>query len=121
MKTTNILPIVIKQEAEIITNDSQYTSSEYQVQEMQSHNDAHPQNQSQPAPLISQAVKFHLKYTNVKLTRQATKKNVVIAGPPRVQFCPFDDVVDELGKFVHLARVCGYKYRTGFRFHVDIN
>lgn len=48
---------------------------------------------------------FEIKYTNVMLTRQATKKNVVIAGPPRVQFCPFDDVVDELGRFVHLARV----------------
>lgn len=48
---------------------------------------------------------FELKYTNVSLTRQATKKNVVIAGPPRVQFCPFDDVVPELGRFVHLARV----------------
>lgn len=121
MKTTNILPIVIKQEAETINSDSQYTSSEYQVQETQSHNDAHPENHSQLAPLTLQPVKLHLKYTNVKLTRQATKKNVVIAGPPRVQFCPFDDVVGELGKFVHLARVCGYKYRTGSRFHVDIN
>jgi len=47
---------------------------------------------------------LELKYSNVMLTRQATKKNVVIAGPPRVQFCPFDDVVSELGRFVHLAR-----------------
>jgi len=66
MRTTNILPIVVKTQA--------------------------------------QTVEYELRYTNVNMTRQATKKNVVIAGPPRVQFCPFDDVIDELGKFVHLAR-----------------
>lgn len=49
--------------------------------------------------------KYLLKYSNIELTRLATKKNVVIPGPPRVQFCPFDDVVSELGRFVHLARV----------------
>ncbi|KZP21287.1 hypothetical protein FIBSPDRAFT_508603 [Athelia psychrophila] len=62
-----------------------------------------------PAPSLRTEVqeltgKYLLKYSNIELTRLATKKNVVIPGPPRVQFCPFDDVVSELGRFVHLAR-----------------
>jgi hypothetical protein len=67
--------------------------------------DTTSEGQTQTATTQAPTSEFELKYTNVMLTRQATKKNVVIAGPPRVQFCPFDDVVGELGRFVHLARV----------------
>ena len=82
MKTANILPIVRKG-ADDTALKGQRHNTETQMR----------------------ATEFEIKYTNVMLTRQATKKNVVIAGPPRVQFCPFDDVVGELGRFVHLARV----------------
>lgn len=78
MRTTNILPIA--------TNGG---------------NDSTTQSQAK-------TVEYELKYTNINVTREATKKNVVIAGPPRVQFCPFDDIIEELGRFVHLARVCCY-------------
>lgn len=104
MKTTSILPIVVRTSTGSITggSDSPSTSSEYHALETQ------PQAlevEAPALPLRSQPMEVQLKYTNVKLTRQATKKNVVIAGPPRVQFCPFDDIVGELGRFVHLARV----------------
>ncbi|KIM82736.1 hypothetical protein PILCRDRAFT_820038 [Piloderma croceum F 1598] len=81
MKTANILPIVRK-----VVGDTALEGQRH-ITEAQMH-----------------TTEFEIKYTNVMLTRQATKKNVVIAGPPRVQFCPFDDVVGELGRFVHLAR-----------------
>jgi hypothetical protein len=74
MRTTNILPIATK-----------------------GGNDSTTQAQAK-------TVEYELKYTNINVTREATKKNVVIAGPPRVQFCPFDDIIEELGRFVHLAR-----------------
>lgn len=107
MKTTRILPIVVRTSTGSITSgsDSPSMSSEYHALETQ------PQPpdleiEAPALPLRSQPLEVQLKYTNVKLTRQATKKNVVIAGPPRVQFCPFDDIVGELGRFIHLARVC---------------
>ena len=106
MKTTRILPIVVRTSTGSVTggSDSPLTSSEYQT-----WLETEPQASEVETPassLRSQPMEFKLKYTNVKLTRQATKKNVVISGPPRVQFCPFDDIVGELGRFVHLARVC---------------
>jgi hypothetical protein len=47
-----------------------------------------------------------IKYMNVGVTRQVSRKNVIIAGPPRIQFCPFEEVDAELHKFTNLARVC---------------
>lgn len=88
MNTTNILPILGKRK--VVPEEP--SKAEFQYQYLRT---AAPERTGN----------FELKYTNVMLTRQATKKNVVIAGPPRVQFCPFDDVVHELGRFVHLARV----------------
>jgi len=81
MKTSNVLPVVRKDVNDTTTEEQTHTT------EIQMHTS-----------------ELELKYSNVMLTRQATKKNVVIAGPPRVQFCPFEDVVGELGRFVHLAR-----------------
>jgi hypothetical protein len=75
--------------------------------------DTAPGRQSHYTETQAQTSEFGLRYTNVKLTRQATRKNVVIAGPPRVQFCPFEDIITELGRFVHLARVC---HTTEFSF-----
>ena len=105
MKTTRILPIVVRTSTGSVTggSDSPLTSSEYDAQ----NTELQALEVDAPAlPLRSQPMEFKLKYTNVKLTRQATKKNVVISGPPRVQFCPFDDIVGELARFVHLAKVC---------------
>jgi len=81
MKTCNILPVVRKAVPDTIHKPQSYTTES----------------------CMDTSV-LELKYANVMLTRQATKKNVVIAGPPRVQFCPFEDVLSELGRFVHLAR-----------------
>jgi hypothetical protein len=47
-----------------------------------------------------------IQYLTVGKTRQASRKNVIISGPPRVQFCPFGKVDEELRKFVRLAQVC---------------
>jgi hypothetical protein len=66
-------------------------------------------------------VEYELKYTNINVTREATKKNVVIAGPPRVQFCPFDDIIEELGRFVHLARVRYYIFLPSFDERYDLH
>jgi hypothetical protein len=82
MKTSNVLPVVRTAVTDAIPEAQTHTTETYM-------------ETSEP----------ELKYTNLMLTRQATKKNVVIAGPPRVQFCPFEDVVNELGRFLHLARV----------------
>ena len=82
MKTCNVLPVVRKAVA-----------------------DTTPEAQTHITEAAMPTSEFELKYTNIMLSRQATKKNVIIAGPPRVQFCPFEDVVIELGRFVHLARV----------------
>lgn len=87
MNTTNILPVIGKRK----TSPDVLSNAEFPGQPLR------PETQELTG-------NYELKYTNVSLTRQATKKNVVIAGPPRVQFCPFDDVVPELGRFVHLAR-----------------
>ncbi|KII91840.1 hypothetical protein PLICRDRAFT_51960 [Plicaturopsis crispa FD-325 SS-3] len=45
-----------------------------------------------------------LKYTNVGVTREECRKNVVLPGPPRVQFAPLERVVDEMNRICHLAR-----------------
>lgn len=47
-----------------------------------------------------------MKHINVGVTRQVSRKNAIIPGPPRVQFCPFEEVDAELRKFTNLARVC---------------
>jgi len=47
---------------------------------------------------------FEMKYLNPGVTRQKSCKNAIIPGPPRVQFCPFENVMEELRKFTHLAR-----------------
>jgi len=47
---------------------------------------------------------LEMKYLNPGVTRQTSCKNIIIPGPPRVQFCPFDNVMEELRKFAHLAR-----------------
>jgi hypothetical protein len=59
-----------------------------------------------------------LKYLNIGVTRQTSRKNVMIPGPPRVQFCPFERVDDELGKFTHLARV-GFLFLNFARFKIS--
>jgi hypothetical protein len=53
---------------------------------------------------------LEIKYINVGVTRQVSRKNVIIPGPPRVQFCPFEQVDAELRKFTNLARVCHALY-----------
>ncbi|KAL0581543.1 hypothetical protein V5O48_000472 [Marasmius crinis-equi] len=41
-----------------------------------------------------------ISYTNIGMTRQTTETNVTVAtGPVKVQFCPFDSVDEELGRF----------------------
>lgn len=98
MNTTNILPILGKRKPALASEEP--SKAEFQFQYLRTPSYSAPLAREMNSP-----GEFELKYTNVMLTRQATKKNVVIAGPPRVQFCPFDDVVQELGRFVHLARV----------------
>jgi hypothetical protein len=46
-----------------------------------------------------------MRRLNIGVTRQVSQKNTIIEGPPRVQFCPFDNVHDELRRFTNLARV----------------
>lgn len=81
MRTSNVLPVLRKAVPDT-TPDAQIHTTEIHMEMSE----------------------FELKYTNVMLTRQATKKNILIAGPPRVQFCPFEGVISELERFVHLAK-----------------
>jgi Fic family protein len=47
---------------------------------------------------------LEIRRLNIGVTRQTSRKNTIIEGPPRVQFCPFENVQDELRRFTNLAR-----------------
>ena len=57
---------------------------------------------------------FQIKYIPIGVTRQVSRKTVTMKGPPRVQFCPFDNVEEELKRFFHLARVRGGFFSFGY-------